>query len=397
MAQMIPDRLPSRASAGEGKLFDALKKLPDDYLVYYEPIIADRYPDFIIIAPDLGLMVIEVKGWRPAEIVAADNNHVHVNQRGQITRQDHPNRQAKGYMFKLKDVCEQHPSSALIRHAEGEHIGKFIFPFGYFSVLSNITSDQLTNHPAGDLTTIFKPSRTVTREQLLSWESLSADQIKEKITTFFAPLPPLRTALNAAQIDVLRGIIHPEIILSELSQRRQPERASSEIPTAQATDTSYLKVLDLRQESLARKIGRGHRIVTGVAGSGKTVLLVARAKWLSEEFTRERPEEKVLLLCFNVPLVTWLEDKLLSSDNVNVWHFDRWATENDCKRNERESNEELGERFLARLSEGYAPDSRQYSAVLIDEAQDFPSVWFKCVLEAMKEPLGACRLTLHIL
>jgi superfamily I DNA and RNA helicase len=36
-------------------------------------------------------------------------------------------------------------------------------------------------------------------------------------------------------------------------------------------------VLDRRQENNARKIGEGHRIIYGVAGSGKTVLLIARA------------------------------------------------------------------------------------------------------------------------
>lgn len=44
-----------------------------------------------------------------------------------------------------------------------------------------------------------------------------------------------------------------------------------------------LKVLDLRQENNARKIGEGHRIVYGVAGSGKTVLLIAKARLLSAQ------------------------------------------------------------------------------------------------------------------
>ena len=51
MAEMVPDRLPSRASKGEERVFEILKRLPDDFIVYYEPIIESRYPDFIIIAP----------------------------------------------------------------------------------------------------------------------------------------------------------------------------------------------------------------------------------------------------------------------------------------------------------------------------------------------------------
>jgi len=35
---MIPDRVPGKASRGEQHLFRALQKLPDDALVYYEPV-----------------------------------------------------------------------------------------------------------------------------------------------------------------------------------------------------------------------------------------------------------------------------------------------------------------------------------------------------------------------
>ena len=69
MAEMIPDQLPRRASRGEERLFDVLKRLPDDYIVYYEPILENRFPDFIIICPDMGLMTIEVKGCTPRTLL----------------------------------------------------------------------------------------------------------------------------------------------------------------------------------------------------------------------------------------------------------------------------------------------------------------------------------------
>ena len=76
------------------------------------------------------------------------------------------------------------------------------------------------------------------------------------------------------QIDIFRSVIHPEVVI----------RASE-------TD---LAVLDLRQERNARVLGGGHRIVYGVAGSGKTVLLIARAKLLAED-----PQKRILILCYN--------------------------------------------------------------------------------------------------
>jgi hypothetical protein len=82
MAEMIPDRLPSGASAGERKVFGLLQQLPDDVIVYYEPIVADRYPDFIVIIPSVGLLIIEVKGWYPMHIVDANNNDVVITTHG---------------------------------------------------------------------------------------------------------------------------------------------------------------------------------------------------------------------------------------------------------------------------------------------------------------------------
>jgi hypothetical protein len=49
MSEMIPDRMPARASKGEKRFFAILQNLHDDYIVYYELFIENRYPDLIII------------------------------------------------------------------------------------------------------------------------------------------------------------------------------------------------------------------------------------------------------------------------------------------------------------------------------------------------------------
>jgi hypothetical protein len=41
-------------------------RLPDDCLIYYEPVVRRRYPDLIAILPEVGVLVIEVKDWRLA-------------------------------------------------------------------------------------------------------------------------------------------------------------------------------------------------------------------------------------------------------------------------------------------------------------------------------------------
>ena len=75
-------KAPSGASAGERRVFALLQQLPDDVIVYYEPVVADRYPDFIVIIPSVGLLVIEVKGWYPNHILEAINNEVTIIPQG---------------------------------------------------------------------------------------------------------------------------------------------------------------------------------------------------------------------------------------------------------------------------------------------------------------------------
>lgn len=58
MAVTIPETIRSSATTGERLFFRTLKTfLPDDYIVYFEPEIQGKRPDFVIIGPDLGIIV----------------------------------------------------------------------------------------------------------------------------------------------------------------------------------------------------------------------------------------------------------------------------------------------------------------------------------------------------
>nr|WP_293109846.1 hypothetical protein [Okeania sp. SIO2F4] len=40
--------------------------------MYYEPNIKGSYSDFIILSPELGLLILEVKGWSANQILKAN-------------------------------------------------------------------------------------------------------------------------------------------------------------------------------------------------------------------------------------------------------------------------------------------------------------------------------------
>jgi hypothetical protein len=381
MAECIPDRLSAKASRGEERTFAFLKKLPDDYLVYYEPNIDNRHPDFIVIAPDLGVIIIEVKGWYLDDIVKGNHSEITINIDDRERQEVHPLEQARNYMWRLAGACEKSPNRSQLFHQDGPLKNKFFFPFCHFAVLSNITRDNILRREDQDISEIFKMDNTLFRDELVALENASPDEIRNVLMRFFDPFWPI-TPFSQQQIDVLRSIIHPEIILSYISSKSLTEE--------EAEKCFDLVVLDRRQENNARKIGEGHRIVYGVAGSGKTVLLIARAKWLHEW----NPHTKILLLCYNVVLSVYLKHILQDYPRIDVFHFDGWVKHNgipsrntqDPTTGKVEDDVSLGNRLLEHLRH-HNGDCRKYDAVLLDEAQDFPPIWFSCILESLTDPL----------
>lgn len=358
MAEMIPETLPASSTAGEKRVSAALQRLPEDCLVYYEPVVRRRHPDLIAILPEVGVLVIEVKDWRLAELTKVTAETLTITRRENTVVVPHPRQQARGYMLRLMDEGRKHPRANLLIQTKGRFSGRYAFPFCHIAVLSNINRSQIERE-APELMRLFPPDVTITRDELATWDALDPQALLTRLKACFDPWWPF-PKLTPAQVDILRSVIHPEIVI----------RASE-------TD---LAVLDLRQERNARALGDGHRVVYGVAGSGKTVLLVASAKLLAEN-----PAKRILVLCYNRLLAQHLATALSGHRGVTVMTFHRWGVRSGVDFRKDEEEGAFGERLLARLQA--EPDLRgRFDAVLIDEAQDWPCSWFQCAKLALKEP-----------
>jgi AAA domain-containing protein/nuclease-like protein len=363
MAEMIPDRLPSGASAGEKRVFEALQRLPDNCIVYYEPVVGNRYPDFVVIMPEMGLLIIEVKGWYPAHIESGDLNQVKITNRGRTETQRHPIRQARDYMFELMDAAKAFSGAAALLQSDGNHAGQLIFPLGHLVVLNNIKREQLDSL---GLTQLFPASKVMTRDEFDQLATSATEALVAALKNFFDPWWGF-VPLSEVQISALRAIIHPEIVISKA-------------PAARDDCRETLKTLDLRQERLERKIGDGHRIVYGVAGSGKTVILMARARLLAIDESKQ-----ILVLCYNRPLAEHIQGIFAKQNNIICHTFHMWGSRHGVCFDKQEDEDRYGRRLLDRLERGDG-DANRFDAVLIDEAQDFAKTWFQCVKLALKEP-----------
>ena len=370
MAQMCPHEIPSKASQGEKRLFQALSGLPDNCIVYYEAKVHGLYPDFIVIVPELGILVIEVKGWYLKNIKNCNDNFIEIEQDVCPENQANPFRQVREYVFGLMDELKGGLYAGCLRHDSGVYQGKLIFPIVEAVVFSNISRSEVESFGTDVWDKIFPFSQVVYREQLLSMER---DPAKETLRWIVDVIEsnqkfPLNLVLNNEQVDIIRGMIHREIRIRKSSFR-------STNPAVQDFVT-----LDLIQEQLCRSIGDGHRILFGVAGSGKTLILMARAKYLAER----NPDFKILILCFNVTLSFFIRSQLGDLGNVTVFHIDGWAKSIGHSRKYNEKDSQFANRLFTKISNGL-DETAKYDAVMIDEAQDFEPGFFQAARLALKD------------
>jgi hypothetical protein len=365
MAQMVPATVPPQATSGEKALFRILATLPEDVYVYYDVQIRHRYADLVVISPRLGVLMIEIKDWKPSSIASANHDTIELGLHSHNKKVAHPLKQARQYAFALSDEIQSRLEGRILLAEDGPYKGKIRFPISYLACLSQISDRDIQTL---DLSSIFDPGRTLTKEWLTKARDINGEELENLLARYFVPKFQF-TPLDKTQIDHLRGIIHPHIVVRSAAQKLRENYADSGRSFA-----NFLQVLDAKQEQKARSIGPGHRLIFGVAGSGKTTILIARAKYLAEQ----SPDKRGLVLCFNRPLATYLKVQLADFANVAVQTFHQLAFRFGFDRSNWD--EEFGNELKAAILQR----EERYDFILIDEAQDFDPDWFACVVALTK-------------
>ena len=372
MATLIPTLGAARFDArGELRLAERLKDcLEDNAWVWHNIPVGPfgRHPDFVTLHPQQGIVVLEVKDWRLDTIANANSKQVElITDRGNVTT-DNPFEQVRRYMFNVVNALQHDP---LLVNERGSFKGKPVFSFGHGVAFTNITRKQFEQT---DLHEVFPPARCIFRDEMT--ESVDPDAFRERVWRMVSPR--IGPALSLPQINRVRAILFPEIRVTQIALPfdEPPENASP------AKDR-ILEVMDMQQEQVARSMGAGHRIVRGVAGSGKTLILAFRAEQIARAASRP-----VLLLSFANGISGRLENAMQDrgvEDKVVVSTFHSWcwkmlrtyglpiATEKEFP-DFTERQAANVQAVLDAAERGLIPGG-QYDAVLIDEAHDFEPQW----------------------
>lgn len=389
MSTLIPAIKTCKFDAPGERRFARLleSKLEDDYLCWYNVPVGPRrlHPDFIIMHPRRGILILEVKDWRLGTILTLNQHEAELLIHGQVVKQKNPLEQARDYATTVVNILQT--DSQLI-HAEGRYQGKLLFPWACGVVFTNITRKE---YEQTDLQEVIDPRWIIFKDEMI--ESVDVMTFQGQLWGMF----PFNASgmLTLPQIERVRWHLFPEI--------RLPHKQACLFDSLDDEPQGLpdiLRVMDLQQEQLARSLGEGHRVIHGVAGSGKTLILGYRAEYLAKVCTRP-----ILVLCYNKVLAhrlqQWIEARGIAN-KVQVYNFHAWCYRQltafniplppSCSGSD-DFCDELVDTVIRQVDRKMIP-AGQYDAVMIDEGHDFRPEWFKLVVQ-MVNPASNSVLVLY--
>jgi len=116
-------------TSGERRFSKRLESLlEDDYLCWFDVPIgpARHYPDFLILHPSRGLLLLEVKDWNLETLHHIDKIFGDLNINGTIKRVANPLEQARQYTMNVVNKLAEDPQ---LCDAAGNYQGKLCFPY----------------------------------------------------------------------------------------------------------------------------------------------------------------------------------------------------------------------------------------------------------------------------
>lgn len=352
MAVFIPSIKPEdfNNSYGEKKVYEALRTLSDKYTVFYSfewvGINESRTigeADFIILHPEKGILVIEVKS---GEIEYKDLQWIQTNTVTRYSKRIYPLEQARKSQFEILDR---------LRKAD---LGFKLPMMCYCAWFPSVEMPDQSKLPAAapkeivlDIKSLDNPEAAL--DQCYSyWMSkysavvLTNYQFQQVVATlcpYFHVVPKLKTKVEE-------------------------------------TETSYIQLTNQQTRLLDFLEEQKTAVIHGLAGTGKTVLAVEKAKWLSKQ------NESVLFLCYN----SFLKESLKQNNVIpNVSFHNVHSLAYEVMGETQGSLEDVVSEFADYLEIVFDQHSWVYKNIIVDEGQDIDERLLNRLYELVKQK-GGC-------
>lgn len=366
MARLFPALDPSKISnPGERRVAMALvEKLPSEVEVFHSFSWVTRNKrgtfeegecDFVLIDPARGMLFIEVKGGS----LAFDGRKWirEVNGRRVSLNKD-PFSQAQDAMHTLLDPVKKRFAQA--------GVAKLPFTFGFAVAFPDCRFSGA--RPPGT-----QP------EQILDTARLS--DLQGSLRRIFAGFHHKgHRALTKREMESVREALFPKYALLPVMWRKIEDQ-EERLRRLTADQQRILDVLANQPKAAIR----------GVAGSGKTILALAKAQSLARAGTR------TLLLCYNRPLKDWLRGAVPESFGESLVIDTFHGLADDLCRAAGMRLQNLGDsrdqafwretvpEAMMQACERLGPEHK-FDAVLVDEGQDFHELWWTSLDSVFRDP-----------
>lgn len=381
MAELIPslNTCLRKMERGEKRFARRLETMLDsDYLCWFDIPIGKtrRYPDFIVLHPQRGLLFLEVKDWKIENLKSITAKHVELLTSNGLKTLANPIEQVRQCTY---TVINKLSTDKQLVSLNPKYKGKLCFPYGYGVVLPFISRKQLNEAiPLDAQESVLQSHLVICSDEMT--ESTDPERFQSHLWGMFNYQFDYK--LTLPQIDRIRWHLYPEIRINHSQGSLFEEEVPSTTKASEAIP-DIVKIMDIQQEQLARSLGEGHRVIHGVAGSGKTLILGYRCLHLADALNKP-----ILVLCYNITLAaklrSFIEEKGIG-DKVQVYHFHDWCGQqlktyhvNPIIDKERKAFELNVESVIQGVEFGQIP-SGQYGAVLIDEGHDFEPEWLTLI------------------
>ncbi|WP_168189889.1 NERD domain-containing protein [Brevundimonas sp. SGAir0440] len=357
MAICIPNTLPENMPHdSEALLMRAFQtRLGDDYLVFHSfPWLAperddltspvrEGEADFVLLHREKGMLVIEAKG---GEVVLRNRQWSRLVGGGRLKD--------------LRDPAQQVRRAARALRKRIELIcGETIYQKVRFATAVAFPHCVFRDTPPADL-----PARTI-----MTMDDLA--DIENAIDRAYDAFGRFHTALTGPEFEAVRQALAPEFAVCE--------------PLKLDVDAAgqVLARLTRQQIQILNGFAANPRaVIHGVAGSGKTMLGLQRAR----RFARDGCS--VLFTCFNAELARWLNEQIANDEydkgSLTIRHFHGLAAE--ILKKAGLPLDPVGDNThywdvvvpdqMATAAAALYPDDPPFDALVVDEAQDFSPGWW---------------------
>ena len=335
VARSLIEQLPSRVEVFHS--FNWLARSPHGTLLEGEC-------DFILLEPERGLLFVEVKG---GSLVFDGEKWVRkVGAQRRDLNKD-PFAQAQRAMHEIVNIVKQRNRS----------ISKGL-PFTYGFAVA---------FPDCRVSGWLPPS--IRRELILDAATLRG--LPDAVRRIFASFSRYEhRGLYSDEVVSIREALYPKYALVPVLWRKIEDQ-----------EERLQRLTDDQQRILDTLAQQPKAAISGVAGSGKTLLALAKAQAMARRGSR------TLLLCYNRPLKDWLCDAVPDAFDGNLVIDNYHGLADDlCKaagvplwdRGDTNDPEFWSEEVPAALDEacGKLGPEHKFDAIIVDEGQDFQALWW---------------------